>query len=220
MSKVRIAIYGAGYLGQQVWHHLFHYYADTTELLGFIDDSMEPGLEIVGKKYTLGSVAKAQHDKHLGPEAIQLVFAIGYSDMRARRSALDRVLGAGYKLFSVIHPLAVLEPGAEVGDGCTILGGTVVDQGVAIGAGSFVDIGVRLGAGTVVGNNNYLSSGTSTGSRVKIGENCFFGMDCTITTDVVLGSNLFVNAKSLVARNMGDNLKFVELHKAKQLPIP
>ena len=43
-------------------------------------------------------------------------------------------------------------------------------------------------------------------------------MDCTITTDVSLGSNLFVNAKTLVPRDVGDDLKLVELHKSKQLP--
>ena len=36
----------------------------------------------------------------------------------------------------------------------------------------------------------------------------------------VLGSNLFVNAKTLVPRNVGDNLKLVELHKGRELPMP
>ena len=78
---------------------------------------------------------------------------------------------------------------------------------------------MRLTCGTAVGTNNYLSSGTSTGSRVQIGDDCFFGMDCTVTTDVRIGCRAFINAKTLVARDVGNDLKLVELHKTRELPL-
>jgi UDP-3-O-[3-hydroxymyristoyl] glucosamine N-acyltransferase len=106
-----------------------------------------------------------------------------------------------------------------VGEGSVVLGGAILDQQVEIGVACFIDIGVRLGAGTVIGDNNYLSSGTSTGSRVRIGDDSFFGMDVTITTDVQVGSRLFINAKSLVPRNMGSDIKLVEVHKSRELPL-
>jgi hypothetical protein len=37
---------------------------------------------------------------------------------------------------------------------------------------------------------------------------------------VHMGSNLFVNAKTLVPRDVGDNLKLVEVHKSRALPMP
>ena len=140
--------------------------------------------------------------------------------MSLRRAALERVLKAGYRLFTVVHPRATIEPGAQIGAGCVVLSGAVIDQQVRVGPACFVDIGVRLTAGTTVGCNNYFSSGTATGSRVTIGDDCFFGMDCTITTEVQMGSNLFVNAKTLVPRNVGDNVKLVEVHKSRELPMP
>jgi acetyltransferase-like isoleucine patch superfamily enzyme len=218
--RAPVAIYGAGQLGRQIHHHLRHHCADSAHVLGFIDDTQDAGREVVDGLVTLGSLECALHNPALQPATIQVVFAIGYSDMARRRDALDRVLGAGYTLFSVIHPRAVVEPGAVVGPGCVVLAGAVIDQQVRVGAACFIDINVRLTAGTQVGRNNYFSSGTATGSRVRIGDDCFFGMDCTVTTDVQMGSNLFVNAKTLVPRNVGDNLKLVQLQQGRELPHP
>lgn len=220
MSRKRVALYGAGYLGQQLHHHVATHCRDTAEVIGFIDDTKAEGLEVIDGQRTLGALAAAVQTPALQPGAIELVFAIGYTNMRLRRAALERALAAGYRLFTVVHPRAMIEPNAQVGQGCVVLAGAVIDQHVTVGPACFVDIGVRLTAGTRVGCNNYFSSGTSTGSRVKIGDDCFFGMDCTVTTEVQMGSNLFVNAKTLVARNVGDNLKLVELHKGRELPMP
>ena len=220
MTARRLAFYGAGHLGRQLHHHVLHHGGAGLELLGFIDDTRPAGDSVVGGLRTLGSLAAAQQQPLLQPGRIELVFAIGTTSMPARRAALERVLAAGYGLFTLLHPRAVVEPGARIGPGCVVLANAVIDQQVEVGAACFIDIGVRLTAGTRVGCNNYFSTGTSTGSRVRIGDDNFFGMDCTVTTDVTMGSNLFVNAKTLVPRDVGDNLKLVELHKSRELPMP
>jgi acetyltransferase-like isoleucine patch superfamily enzyme len=220
MRKIQVGFYGAGELGRQVYHHVATYHRDTAEVIGFLDDTKERGLEVIDGKRTLGSLADAAGTPGLRPDAIDIVFTIGYTSMPLRRAALERVLAAGYRLFSVLHPRAVIEPGAQVGAGSIVLAGAVIDQHVSVGVACFVDVGVRLTAGTTVGCNNYFSSGTSTGSRVKIGDDCFFGMDCTVTTDVQMGSNLFINAKTLVPRNLGNNVKLVEVHKSREILRP
>lgn len=220
MSRTPVVIYGAGHLGRQIYHHVKHHCAETAQVLGFIDDTKGVGHEVIDGQKTLGHLADAVHSPALQPSAVHMVFAIGYTSMVQRRAALDRVLAAGYQLFTVVHPRAVIEPGAEVGPGCVVLAGAVIDQQVKVGAACFIDINVRLTAGTQVGCNNYFSSGTATGSRVQVGDDCFFGMDCTVTTDVKMGSHLFVNAKTLVPRDVGDNLKLVQLHKGRELPLP
>lgn len=218
MSRTRIAIYGAGYLGKQVFHHIRHHCADQAELIGFVDDTCPPGEAVIGDVVTLGDLKQIKNTQGLGPGDIKLVFAIGYADMAARHAALDRVLDAGYDLFTVVHPRATIEPDVDLGAGCIVLQNAVLDQQVRVGSACFIDIGVRLTTGTIVGRNNYFSCGTSTGSRVVIGDDCFFGMDCTVTTDVRMGSRLFINAKTLVPRDVGDDVKLVEIHKSRELP--
>jgi acetyltransferase-like isoleucine patch superfamily enzyme len=218
-ERLRVAIYGAGHLGRQVHHHVAAHQSECVQVLGFIDDTRPAGEPVIDGRTTLGSLAEAVRSIELGPQSIAIVFAIGYANMALRRAALERVRAAGYRLHSVIHPRAVIEPGAEVGEGCVVLANAVIDQQVRVGVACFIDIGVRLTAGTTVGSNNYFSTGTSTGSRVVIGDDCFFGMDCTVTTEVKMGSRLFVNAKTLVPRDVGDDLKLVELHKSRELPL-
>jgi PglD N-terminal domain/Hexapeptide repeat of succinyl-transferase len=219
MTATRVAIYGAGELGRQVLHHLRHHATPTLELLGFIDDTRPPGEPVRDGLDTLGGLQRAAETPGLRPGEVVVAFAIGYSDMQARRKALDRTIGGGWALHTLVHPRAVVEPGVQLGAGCVVLANAVLDQQVSVGPGCWIDIGVRLTNGTRVGTNNYFSSGTSTGSKVVIGDDCFFGMDCTITTGVQLGSRLFVNAKTLVPRHLGDDLKVVELHKSRELPL-
>lgn len=219
MARRRVAFYGAGHLGRQIYHHVRHHCAEVVEPVGFIDDSRGAGEDVIGGLATLGSLEQARHTPGLGPDDVDLVFTIGYNDMRGRGRALAAAVAAGYRLFTLLHPRAWVEPGVAVGEGSIVLAGAVLDQQVRVGRGCVIDIGVRLTAGTEVGDNNFFCSGTSTGSRVRVGSGCFFGMDCTLTTDVEVGSHVFVNAKTLVARNLGSDLKVVELHKSRELPL-
>jgi acetyltransferase-like isoleucine patch superfamily enzyme len=220
VKRRRVAFFGAGHLGRQVHHHIVQHAAAEVEAVGFIDDTRAAGEPVIGGLHTLGPLAAVAASAEFGPDAVEIVFTIGYTSMPARRAALDAVLAQGYRLYTFVHPRAVVEPGVALGEGCIVLANAVLDQQVSVGRACMIDIGVRLTAGTQVGHNNFFCTGTSTGSRVRVGDDCFFGMDCTITTEVEIGSRVFVNAKTLVARSLGSHLKVVELHKSRELPLP
>ena len=217
MKTQKIVIYGAGVLGHQVLYHIKQYCMPNVELLGFVDDTRPAGSSITDEYSTLGDITNFCKANSWKSSDIQVVFAIGHGDMGARAIALKQVRDAGLKLYSVVHPSAIVEQSANINPGAIILAGAIIDQDVCIGEGCFVDVAVRLGDGTCAGGNNYFSAGTTTGSRVNIGSDNFFGMDVTITTDVQIGSNVFVNAKTLVPRDVKDNLKVVEMHKLREI---
>ena len=214
--NTNVIIYGSGHLGIQVLHYIEHY--SDVNVLGFIDDTKSSGDLIIGELKCLGGFDDLVTGGHYPPEQVDIVFAIGYSNMLARKMALDRLLASDYSLFGLIHPRAIVEPGTTIGRGVIILGGAILDQRVSVGDGCYVDIGVRIGEDSIVAANNYLSSGSAIGGDVAIGESNFFGMDCTVTTGVSIGSNCFINAKTLVARNLGSDVQLVEIHKSKELP--
>lgn len=214
-AETGVLVFGAGHLGKQILHHLrFH---SSMTVLGFIDDSMPKGVEVAPGVYSIGGLETAL-GAFSGTRKPAAIFAIGYRDMRARGMALDRILASGFELVSFVHPRAIIEPESKIGAGSIVLGGAIIDQGVSIGEGCFVDIGVRVGENTRIGANNYLSSGASLGGAVVVGSGSFFGMDCTVTNGVSVGSHCFVNAKSLVARNLRNDIKLVQVHKTKELP--
>ncbi|MGI9305913.1 MAG: hypothetical protein ACR2P5_01270 [Gammaproteobacteria bacterium] len=215
MKRRDILIFGGGHLGRQIVHHIRNYC--EANIHGFIDDTKKVGEPILNELCCVGGLDEVHTQPEFAPDRVSIVFAIGYSDMLARKHALERVTNAGYSLFRVIHPRSIIEPGAQVGEGVIVLGGAILDQNVSIGDACFVDIGVRIGEDSIVGNNNYFSSGAAIGGGVTIGHSNFFGMDITITNGIRVGSNVFVNAKTLVPRDIRDNIKIVEMHKVREI---
>lgn len=216
----KIVVYGGGHLGRQVYHHLRAYYSESAELIGYVDDTKPEGEIIVDNVPNLGGMVDLSKKPSMSPDHVKIVFAIGYTNMKKRGVALERVESNGYELFSVIHPRSMIESNANLEAGSIVLAGAVIDQQVSLGKACFVDIGVTIGENSQVAANNYFSAGVSVGGSVQIGENNFFGMDVTVTNDVKLGSNLFVNAKTLIYKDLGDNLRIVEMHRIKEIAHP
>lgn len=78
------------------------------------------------------------------------------------------------------HPSAVVDEGAEVGDGtrvwhwCHIMKGAVVGKHCNIGENAFIEGGVKLGDGVKVKNNVALYTGIECEDDVFLGPNCVF----------------------------------------------
>ncbi len=210
-----VLIYGAGLLGRQIHYLIDIYFKDRFKILGFIDDAREKGLSVVNDLHILGSLKEIYEDGNYSPDKVKLVLAIGYSDMQARRNAYNNAKELGYEFEGIIHPEAVVEKNAEIGEGVIILAGVVVDQYVAVRDINYLDIGTMMGENTIIETNNYFSAGTTVGGSVRIGENNFFGLNSTVVNDVSVGSNNFINAKALIYKNLGDNKKVIEFYEQR-----
>lgn len=212
-----LLIYGAGKLGYQVYYHVKQYYGETAKVAGFIDDTMPVGTEIVDGISTVGGLSDKSFGTSFSPQDVKVVFAIGYSNMKARLSAYQRLLEAGYHLFSIIHPRAVVEANTTIGDGCILLGGCVIDQGVTLGQVCYIDIGVTVGEDSVLGVNNYLSASCTLGGSVVMGDSNFVGMNSTIVNDVKIANGVTVNAQTLVHKDVADHSQVIEIHKVRSM---
>ena len=114
----------------------------------------------------------------------------------------------------MIHPTAIVEPGAELGADCEIMAHAVVTRHARLGARVVVHPGavvggdpqylkfdrrtptfVRVGDDTVIRENVTLNRGLHEGSATVVGVRCFLmanshaGHDCEIADDVVLANN-------------------------------
>jgi sugar O-acyltransferase (sialic acid O-acetyltransferase NeuD family) len=207
---MRVLIYGAGLLGQQVCQLLADHFFESLKTCGFADDIKPVGQPVIAEHRVLGTLGDVARQRGFGPVDTQLVFAIGYADMKARGRAWRHATQLGYRVHTIIHPNAIVEPSARIGEGSVVLAGTVVDQHVEVGPVNYLDIGVRLGENCEIGANNYFSSGSTVGGNVSVGEDNFFGLNTTVVNDIRIGSGNFVNAASLIHRNLGDYYHVVE----------
>ena len=118
---------------------------------------------------------------------------------------------------TTIHPTAIVEHDAQLGNDCdlqagamvrrdTILGDHVVVHPYAVIGGDPQDLhfphstcsGVRIGAGTTIREHVTVSRSTKPGGFTEIGESCFVmanahvAHDCVVGKSVVLGNNVML----------------------------
>ncbi len=113
----------------------------------------------------------------------------------------------------MIHPTAIVEPGAQLGAGCEIMAYAVVTKHCVLGDRVVVhpfaviggdpqylkfdrasETGVRIGAGTILREQVTINRSIHPGKATVVGENCFFmagshaGHDCEVGANVVLAN--------------------------------
>ncbi|MBA4136119.1 MAG: acyl-ACP--UDP-N-acetylglucosamine O-acyltransferase [Opitutus sp.] len=117
----------------------------------------------------------------------------------------------------MIHPTAIIEPGAQLGANCVVHAHAVITKHAVLGDGvvvhPFAVVGgdpqylkfdptteshVRVGAGTVIREHCTLNRSIHAGQATTIGARCFLmanahaGHDCEVADDVVLANNVML----------------------------
>jgi UDP-N-acetylglucosamine acyltransferase len=116
-----------------------------------------------------------------------------------------------------IHPSAIIEAGAVMGDGCEIQAGAIIGKNAVLGERVMVypyavvggdpqhlkfdratQSGVRIGSGTVIREHVTINRAAQSGGDTIVGERCFLmanshiGHDCALADDVVLANNVML----------------------------
>lgn len=117
----------------------------------------------------------------------------------------------------MIHPTAIIEPGAQLGANCHIHAHAIVTRHAVLAEGVVVHPGavvggdpqylkfdpatvsfVRVGAGTVIREHATLNRSIHAGQATTVGARCFLmanahvGHDCEVADDVVLANNVML----------------------------
>ncbi|MEJ6005460.1 UDP-3-O-(3-hydroxymyristoyl)glucosamine N-acyltransferase [Paucibacter sp. AS339] len=89
-----------------------------------------------------------------------------------------------------IHPSAVIDPSARLGQGVDVGALAVIEADASIGDGA------RIGAHCVVGRGASVGAGTRLAARVTLGFDCRIGERCIVHSGVVIGADGFGFAPS------------------------
>ena len=127
---------------------------------------------------------------------------------------------------TTIHPTAIVEAGAQLGDDCEIMAHAIVTRHVVLGARCVVHpfaviggdpqflkferntiSGVRVGAGTVIREHVTINRSIYGGKFTRIGENVFLMAASHVAHDCDVGNNVvFANAALLAGHvSIGDH---------------
>ncbi len=158
------------------------------EFIGFIDD-WHTGPTVLG---TFDQVSKKWP-----PGSCEVVLAVGYKHLSARRKLLIALQDSGYAICSLIHPAAFVSPDCRLDAGVTIMAGAVIDSNAAVGAGCVVWPGAVLNHDVSVGANSFISPNATVCGCVNLGESCFVGAGATVVDHVDAPANTFIKAGSV-----------------------
>ncbi len=106
----------------------------------FLDDAVR-GEAVVGKCVDYTELTGKY------PEAVA-----AFGENRLRLAWAEKLLAAGYRVPSVVHPTAIVSPSAQLGEGCLVLQGAIVNTAAVLGRACLVNAGALVDHDAVLAN--------------------------------------------------------------------
>jgi UDP-N-acetylbacillosamine N-acetyltransferase len=154
------------------------------------------GAEVLGGPECLGT---------LRAEGLEyMVIAVGDCTARLRLGAESH--RRGWILLTVIHPSATVADSAELGAGCVLAAGSVINPEARIGANGIVNTCASVDHECILGDGVHVGPGAHLAARVTVGTATFIGVGCAIRDRVRIGSQCVIGAGSTVVRDVPDGV--------------
>ncbi|WP_164126598.1 acetyltransferase [Sphingobacterium luzhongxinii] len=136
-------------------------------------------------------------------------FVLGIGDNSLRRKVAARVRNAGKELITIIHPSAVVNDFARIGDGSFLSSNCVVNTLAFVGKNCIINTGAIIEHECVLGDSVHIAPGAVLAGNVKVGDGTFIGANSVIKQGVTIGGNVTLGAGSVVLRDIKDNETWV-----------
>jgi UDP-perosamine 4-acetyltransferase len=126
----------------------------------------------------------------------------GVGDNRPRRRLFE--LGCSFRLnpLTVRHASAMISRWAEIGPGCQLLAGTVVNACAALGENVIVNSGAIVEHDCVVGDHVHIATGARLTSTVRVGTGAHIGAGATVRQSIRIGEGAVVGAGAVVVKDV------------------
>ncbi len=137
-------------------------------------------------------------------QSLGLEAAIFVSRPRMAMAGVTSMLDRGQGVEPGIHPSAVVDPTAELGDNVSIGPLTVIGAGAKVGKGSVIGAHCVVGMDVVLGENAFLREMVSIGARARIGDRFIAQPGTRIGSDGFSFVTPEVSGVENVRKTMGD----------------
>lgn len=178
----QLLIYGAGEFGQTI-----HSLAEECDfsVAGFIDDwSTGPGI----------LAPSTQLLTHFPPSDYQIVMAIGYRHLEARWNLFARLAQQGYQFPPLIHPRAIVNRSATIGEGSLVMAGSILDARASLGMLVVAWPASVINHDSKIGDNTFLGPGVVICGHTEIGSTCFVGAGAVVVDHINVPDRTFIKA--------------------------
>lgn len=180
-------IYGASGHGSVILDILAN---NDIEVEGFIDDKPLK----VYKSLPVYSREDIQSDD-------ELIIGIGDNGIRKRLvQSLEHL-----QFINAIHPCSVVSANVNIGVGCAVMAGAVINTSTVLGNHVIVNTRSSIDHDCIVGDFVHVSPGSTVCGGVTIGEGSHIGSGAIILPNLRIGSNVIIGAGAVVTKDIPDN---------------
>jgi len=136
-------------------------------------------------------------------EAVLLANGIGsIGNPGVRQEQFDRFSSKGYRFATVVHPKAILADDVQLGEGCVVMAGAIIQTGSRIGVNTIVNTGAIVDHDGHIGSHVHLAPGVVLSGGVCIGDGAHVGTGATVIQAVTIGANAIVGAGAVVVNDV------------------
>ena len=115
---------------------------------------------------------------------------------------IQRLIAEGLQPATLIHPTAIIDPSADIAEGCYIGARTVIQPFAKICAGAIINTGAIVEHHTKVGLNVHVAPGAILCGQVSVGDHSMIGAGAVVIQRITVGHQVTVGAASVVVHDL------------------
>ncbi len=194
----KIGLIGYGELGRQFEHLISGLYYDVSFI--YFDDYLEKSE--VKNYYPFNNFLDEEF------KDIDFLVGLGYKHLVKKKEIIEILIENKRRMLTFIHPTAIIDNTAFIGEGTVIYPNVTIDKNVKIGKGCLLNLSVTVSHDSTIEDCCYLSPSVTLSGFVAIGEKVFLGTGVNVANNIIIKSSAIVGIGSVITKNI-ENKKIV-----------
>ena len=121
---------------------------------------------------------------------------------KVRVKIFNKIKNLGFKIPTIISPLAYVSKHADIGQGTIVMHGAVVNSGAIIGDNCIINTNSLIEHDVVIGDHTHISTEATINGGVVIGNKVFLGSRSIIKDNISIGERSIVGAGLYIKKNL------------------
>ena len=177
---------------------------------------MDTGAEVLsaarlGDKSSFASIELIPFEKNISENSVikalqqsnsDLFYNVAIADQKLKQEAKEFAESESMSAFSVIHPNAIIDPTAKVGEGAFVGPLSVISTNAEIGKHSIIHIHSSIGHHAQLGDYCAILPGARISGHARIGHGVLVGSNAFVFQGVSIGDFAKVDALTYVKENL------------------
>ena len=158
-----------------------------------------PSARLLGVRYLGTGTILAS----IGPVETEMTAAVGsIAATDIRKTLYEKTAGLGFQFAKIIHPSALVDGFATLGNGVQLWAGANIQAGAGIGDNAVVNSGAIIEHGCQIGEHVHVASGAVLAGDVKEGSCSHVGAGAVILQGCTIGEYATIGAAACVTPNV------------------